>query len=388
MRNPDYQFFSLDDEPIRANLIALYEKTMDTTVTPASPQRLFIEWVTTFVLAERAEANHQINKNLASRAEGEDLDELGEVIYGVVRPRAERAVCTVRFSISEPQAASVVVPMGTRVTDQGGALLWALLEDLYIQPGDSYADGKVECQTLGKVGNGYAKGQINTLVDLYDYCDKAENITVSEGGADDMDDDAYYELMKAGQDGKGSGGARGSYIYNAKRVSALIGDVVANTTGPATVAIYVLMKDGTAAGEELKAAVLEACSHDERCPMTDLVTAKDPEFVAYNIELTYYIKKDAGVGAAQIHEEVRAAAAEYAAWQSGKLGRDINPEELMDRVRKTGHIKRVDLKFPAYKALRNGLEPPPDPDEPLVRQAPQVARLGTVTLTNGGVEDE
>lgn len=259
---------------------------------------------------------------------------------------------------------------------------------LAIQPGDSYADGRVECQTLGKVGNGYAKGQINTLVDLYNYCDRVENITVSEGGADPLDDDAYYELMMAAQDGKGSGGSRGSYVYNAKRVSSLIGDVVANTCGPAMVAIYVLMKDGTIAGEELKEAVAEACSKDERCPMTDLVTVRDPETVEYDIELTYYIKKDAGVGAAQIREEVRAAAEEYAAWQSGKLGRDINPEELVDRVRKTGHIKRLDLKFPAYRVLRNGLEKPSDEEDPLVYMAPQVARLGTVTLTNGGVEDE
>ncbi len=388
MRNPDYQFFSLDDEPIREKLIALWEKTMGTTVTPSSPQRLFIEWIITFVIAERAEANHQINKNLASRAEGEDLDELGEVIYGVERPRDERAACTVRFYLSEPQAEPVVVPAGTRVTDQSTSLMWALAEDLYIQPGDSYADGRVECQTLGKVGNGYAKGQINTLVDLYNYCDRVENITVSEGGADPLDDDAYYELMMAAQDGKGSGGSRGSYVYNAKRVSSLIGDVVANTCGPAMVAIYVLMKDGTIAGEELKEAVAEACSKDERCPMTDLVTVRDPETVEYDIELTYYIKKDAGVGAAQIREEVRAAAEEYAAWQSGKLGRDINPEELVDRVRKTGHIKRLDLKFPAYRVLRNGLEKPSDEEDPLVYMAPQVARLGTVTLTNGGVEDE
>lgn len=388
MRNPDYQFFKLDSEAETQRLIAKWEEVMGTTVTPASPQRLFIAWLVTIITGIKGEANREINKNLASRAEGEDLDELGEVIYGVERPKAERAVCTVRFYISEPQAQAVVVPAGVRVTDKGGTLMWELPVDLYIQPGAKYVDGRVECQTLGKVGNGYAKGQINTLVDLYDYCDRVENLTASEGGADAAEDGPYFELMKEGMDGKGSGGARGSYVYNAKRASALIGDVVANTLGPARVAVYVLMKDGTAAGAEIKAAVLEACSQDERCPMTDLVSVEAPEFEDYKIELTYYIKKDAAVSAAQVKEEVEQAVAAYVDWQSGKLGRDINPEELVDRVRKTGHIKRVTLKFPAYKALRNGLEPPPDPDEPLVCQAPQVARVGTVTLTNGGVEDE
>lgn len=388
MRNPDYQFFSLDSEAETQRLIAKWEEIMGTPVTPASPQRLFIAWLVENNIALKAEANHAINKNLASRAEGEDLDVLGEDIYHTQRPQAERAVCTVRFHISEAQAAPVVVPVGTRVTDKGGTLMWALTDDLFIPVGATYADARVECQTPGTAGNGYVKGQVNTMVDLYDYCDRVENITASEGGADTMEDDAYYELMKAGMDGLGSGGARGSYIYNAKRVSALVGDVVANTSGPATVAIYVLMKDGTAAGTELKAAVVEACSQDDRCPMTDLVTAVDPEFVDYNIQLTYYIKKDATASVSQIQEEVSAAVEDYAAWQSGKLGRDINPEELVDRIRKTGHIKRVDLKFPAYKALRNGLEGPADKTKPLEWPVPQVARLGTVTLTNGGVEDE
>ncbi len=388
MRNPEYQFFSLDSERVTQQLIAQWEKIVGTSVQPASPERLFIAWVTDMVIHERAEGNRAANQNLPSRAEGENLDELGVEIFNVERPKPERAVCTVRFWISEAQNQVIAVPAGTRVTDKGGSLVWELPFDLFIQAGELYADAQVRCQGLGVVGNGYAKGQINTLVDLYDYCAKVENITESEGGADAPDDDTYYELMRESTDAVGSGGARGSYIYNAKRASTLIADVVANTSGPATVAIYVLMQDGTPAGPEMKAAVLEACSQDDSRPMTDLVTVVDPEFVDYNIRLTYYIKKDATTSSADIQKAVQAAVEDYATWQSGKLGRDINPEELVDRVRATGNVKRVVLESPSYTALRSGREGPVDPADPHVWPTPQVARLGTVTLKNGGVEDE
>lgn len=401
MREPDYQFFRLDSEEETQRLIAMWEKVMGTPVAPASPQRLFIAWLVTYIINLKAETNHRINKNLASRAEGEDLDVLGEDIYNTQRPQAEPAVCTVRFHISEPQAQAVVVPAGTRVTDKGGALMWALPFDLYIEAGAAYADAKVQCQTPGTAGNGYAKGQINTLVDLYDYCAGVENVTATEGGADTMDDDSYFELMKLGMDAMSTGGAEGSYIYNAKKANSLIGDVVANTSGPAQVKIYVLMQDGTAAGDEIKAAVVEACSRETRRPMTDLVSAADPEPVEYNIALTYYIKQDATAKFEEIERAVKTAVTEYAAWQGKKMGRDINPDKLreyLSRVGKTydeetgqyvgeGAIKRIVLTSPSYTVLRNGREPP-DPKTPLQYPAPQVARLGTMTLTNGGVEDE
>lgn len=388
MREPEYQFLSLDSEEITQRLIAMWEKSVGTAVLPGSPERLFIAWVTEAIVYERAENNRAANRNLPSRAEDEDLDALGGELFHVTRPAATAAVCTARFFISEAQNQVVTVPAGTRMTDAAGALVWALVENVYIPAGETYADGKLQCQTAGTAGNGYEPGQISALVDLYDYCQSAENLTTSDGGADEADDATYYELMRESQDALSTGGARGSYVYNAKRASTRIADVVANTSGPARVSIYVLMDDGTAAGEEIKAAVLESCAADDRRPMTDLVSVEDPEFVDYDITLTYYIRQDATTSSAEIQAAVEAAAEDYVAWQRGKLGRDVNPEELLDRVRATGYVKRVELESPVYTALRNGLEGPADEAEPLVWPAPQIARVGTVTLKNGGVEDE
>ena len=68
---------------------------------------------------------------------------------------------------------------------------------------------------------------------------------------------------------------------------------------------------------------------------------------------------------------------EYTAWQCAKLGRDINPSELYGRLMETG-IKRLELRSPTFTVLRDGRE----------NGVPQVAALGTKTITNGGYEDE
>ena len=106
---------------------------------------------------------------------------------------------------------------------------------------------------------------------------------------------------------------------------------------------------------------------------------KDATTVSYNITATYYLSADANVETATIEDRVQAAVSEVVAWQCGKLGRDINPSRLISMLMQTG-IKRVELTAPAFTSLYDGS----DPDHPV----PQVATVGTVTLTNGGVEDE
>ena len=93
----------------------------------------------------------------------------------------------------------------------------------------------MRCQTAGTIGNGYAAGQINTLVDVYDYYSECISTTESDGGSNVPDDDEYYELMRSSMDAFSCAGARGGYIYWAKQVSTEIIDVIANSPTPGVV---------------------------------------------------------------------------------------------------------------------------------------------------------
>ena len=382
-RNSEYQFVDTDTDTLVEALVSAYETITGYTVAPASPERLFISWVASIIVQERVLINYTGNQNIPSRAEGENLDALAELFLETTRPAAQPAVSTMRFYISEAQSAAILSPSGTRVTDTSSTLIWETTEDAYVAIGDTYVDVPIKCQTEGVEGNDYEVGQINTLIDLYDYCDHCENITKSEGGSEEATDEEFYELMIASLDGYSCAGSKGGYIYFAKKVSTEIQDVVVNTPTDGEVKLYVLMDNGSIADSEMKNLVLAACSADSARPLTDHVSVEDPEVVSYSIDLTYYIPSNSSQSAADIETAVNEAVEEYIAWQCGKLGRDINPTELIYKVRAAG-AKRVVINSPVFTVLRDG-----ETFNTVAESVPQIATSSpSTTITNGGFEDE
>ena len=378
-RGAEYQFIPTDQEDIIVWLTASYEEITGITVQPASPERNFIQWMAEAIVLERVMTNYAANQNIPSRAVGANLDALAEMYYGKERPQAKAATCTVRFTISEPQTFAVLVPKGTRVTDAEKTLVWETLKDVYVSAGAEYVETMVRCQTAGTKGNGYVAGQINSIIDPFAYFIICENMTESDGGANEATDDEFYELLRLSMDAYSDAGAKGAYIYFAKQISTEIADVAATSPEPSVVKLYALMKDGKPASEEIKAAILDACSEDTVRPLADRVSVEDPETVRYDVEFTYYTPAQAGTGASEteIAEKVRSAVDQYNEWQCGKLGRDINPSYLVGLLMQTG-IKRVVPTLPVFTKLNDGRS----------QDAPQVAAVGTVNIINGGYEDE
>ena len=95
-----------------------------------------------------------------------------------------------------------------------------------------------------------------------------------------------------------------------------------------------------------------------------------PEEVEYEIDADYYIaENDAGL-AVSIQKAVAAAVEEYKQWQR-KLGRDINPSELIYRMVAAG-AKRVELRSPTFKKL----------------QKSELAKLTEAAVEYKGLEEE
>ena len=219
---------------------------------------------------------------------------------------------------------------------------------------------------------------MNELVDPFPYFLSCTNVTTSDGGGDAATDDEYYALMVASQDAYSTAGAIGSYKYWAKSVSTNIADVVVTSPTAGEVKLYVLMNDGTIASSEVKTAVLAACNADEVRPLTDHVEVLDPTLASYNINLTYYLSRTATQSAAEIQAAVGLAVERYKAWQSSRLGRDINPSTLIGMLMEVEGVKRVNLTAPVFTVLSDGSD----------NTTPALASAGTETVTNGGYEDE
>lgn len=380
--NSDYQFVSDDIDEIMPEFITQYELATNRTVQPSSPVRLLIAWMASLFVEAYARINYSGNQNIPSRAEDENLDAIGELFFDDTRPGASPATVTMEFTITEAQSTSVLIPAGTRVSTSDGEPIFLTSEDVYVPIGETSVTVKAECEEDGTSGNGFAAGQINTLIDVDNvlYFDHCVNIDDSDGGADVAEDDEYYDLMVASEDAYSCAGARGAYEYWVKTVSTEIGDVIVNSPTPGVIAIHTLMDDGEIAGDEIKAAILQTCSADSVRPLTDYVTVVDPVEVSYNITMTYYLSEDSTESAADLQEAIETAVSEYVAWQSQKLGRDINPSKLTQMVMAAG-AKRVVITSPTFRRLEDGR----DIDDP---QTPEIAKVGTITLTNGGYEDE
>ena len=109
-----------------------------------------------------------------------------------------------------------------------------------------------------------------------------------------------------------------------------------------------LLADGSLPDDELLSLVAAACNDRAVRPLTDKVLVAAPEKVEYRIDLEYYISRAQAASANAIDAAAQGAVAEYIAWQRACLGRDINPTELIHRLRAAG-VKRVALYEPAFQ---------------------------------------
>lgn len=358
-----------DTEALVNELISSYEKFTGRTLFPADPVRLFILWMADIIIQERIIINESAKQNVPRYAEGDNLDSLGE-IFNSQRLEAQPAKTTLRFWLSSALPHQQLVPQGTRVTVDG-SITFETIEPLYIFTGSLYGDVAAKCQAVGTIGNGFVPGQIKDLVDIFPYFKSVENITESDGGAEVETDESFYERMRESMEGQSTAGPEGSYIYFAKTASPLIADVAATSPERGTVDIRVLLRNGELPTEEVIKQVETVLSAETQRPLTDKVQVSAPDTVGFDVRVTYYIANPSKDSAAVIAEKVESAVDHYIAWQTEKMGRDINPSYLIALLMATG-IKRVEVTQPGTLAVDKN----------------KVAHLGTKEIAYGGLEDE
>ena len=330
-RPSNYEFVSANPEVIEQDITTMYTALTGKEPRASSPEKLFIQWIVSIIVQAYARINIAGNQNIPSRATGANLDALGELYFDSTRPEAQAATVTMRFTLSAAQASVVVIPAGTRVSASNGSIVFATEEEAHIPIGDTTVDVMCVCEETGTIGNGIEAGNIVTCVAPFPYYSSCVNIDESEGGADAATDDEYYELMVASEDAYSVAGARGAYEYWAKSVSTEIEDV--------------------------------------------LVTSPNPG----EVNLTYYVSQESEASMTDVTNAVNAAVEEYIVWQTSKIGRDLNPSKLIQMVVEAG-AKRVVVTSPVYTHLEDGSDGS--------HATPQLARIGTKTVTNGGYEDE
>lgn len=312
-------------------------------------------------------------------AEGAQLDNIG-LPFGVKRNPATYATVTIRFTLSAEQKSVAMIPQGTRIRT-GAGIYFATTEYAQIDIGETSADALAKAEEVGAESNGIPPGVIDTLVDAIPFVAGAVNIDTSSGGADVESDDSLTRRIWLSPTTYSCAGPRDAYEFWAMSFRSDIENAIAISprSQPCTAYIYFMLTGGKMPSEKDISEMETFMMNEARRPMTDLVICKAPEEVEYSIDFTYYIGASSKKNADIVQQNVAQAVQEYQDWQRS-IGRDINPMELIYRLRAAG-VKRVEMREPAFKVVESGA----DKEKALV-QIPKLS--GQPTVVYGGVEDD
>lgn len=339
------------------------------SLAQANPYRLIIYASAVQIYQAMQYADYAGKQSFLTYATGDFLDNLA-AMRGLTRIEATAAVTILQFSISSAISSAVSIPAGTRVTN-GNDVYFATDEYVEIEPGQTSVTVSATCTEAGLTGNGFAIGELNTVVNTLPYIVTVTNTAATTGGADRESDENLKERIYAVPGSYSTAGPAGAYIYHTKSVSSEIGDVAVSSPDPCEVVVKFIMADGSLPNAAMIQRVQDCLDDSGIRPLTDVVTVGAPNTTTYNINLTYYIGTSDTSAVSTIQADVAAAVSAYNIWQTEKIGRDINPSYLIKKIMEAG-AKRVVVNSPVFTTI----------DESTV------ASTGTVTVNYGGVESD
>lgn len=286
--------------------------------------------------------------NFLKYAYDDYLENMG-ALKKVTRNPAKFAQVPVKFTLSGKREAATSIPQGTRVT-AAYEVYFATIEYAEIPAGETEITVMTECTEAGTIGNDFAAGELTTLVDPIGFISKVSNTEKSTGGTEVESDQNMAERIYLAPSSFSTAGPDDAYEYWVKDSNPNIGDVKITSPVPGVVDIRFVMTDGTVPDDTTIAAVTAAVNQRGKRPLTDQVQVKKPEIEEYSIDVTYYINTSDSNAATAIQAQVESAVEKYKLWQASKVGRDINPDELIANINDAG-AKRAVVRAPVFRVI-------------------------------------
>ena len=309
-------------------------------------------------------------QNMLGMSYGNALDQLG-ALAGVTRKDAQAAVCTLKFTLSEKRTSVTSIPQGT-MASASGQVYFATTKYAEIPAGQLSVEVPAACTVTGEVGNGYAAGTITTMIDRIGYVKSVTNVNATAGGADIESDESLADKIFLAPSGFSVAGPTDAYAYFCKAHNSQIDDVYVDSPTPGSVVVYITMEGSKLPEEAVIEDLEEYLKDDQVRPLTDNVSVSAPQTVDYSVSVKYWINRSSAGQAAALQEDIEAAVQSYIEWQQAKIGRDINPDQLIQMMVAAG-AKRVEITAPTFKSIQK-------------TQIPAITDEATVTY--GGVEDD
>lgn len=336
-------------------LMSEYKKNLEkitgkeVTVGRCDPYRILLNSVAVMDMQMLLFIDHCGKMNSLKYAFGDYLDHIG-IRQSRPRKEAQKAVVTVEFTLDAARQSVEPIPVGTMVTaDQ--AVFFETVEYAEIPAGDLSVQVKCACTVAGRAGNEYGVGEITTLATPTGFIARVSNTTVSAGGTDKESDVEYREGIYNAPNKYSTAGPDEAWVALIKDFDPMVEDVKPTTVpGSGVNTIIILNKHGDIPGESQMANIRDYLMRPDIRTFGINVQVCAPTPVGYGISLVYYIANSDKDRVAEICSKVDLAAAKFTEWQSGKIGRDVNPDELLAMLKQAG-VKRAVISEPSFSSV-------------------------------------
>jgi len=325
-------FVDTNPDTVVNQLVTYYEGITGKKIQPAQIERMVFSSTGYRLGLLLNQINEAANQCLIAFAIGPALEALAELV-GVTRLPASSAQCVVRFTLVDGHGALVMSP-GMRVQSIDGQAAFSTIETINVLPEDTFVDVKCECSKTGIVGNGYAIGNINIILDPKPYVSTASNVDATNGGADDETDTELRERVLLAPSAFSVAGPKGAYKFWAKSAHPTIVDVAVtighDTEGdiiPGQVDIFPLLLGNATPSTEIIDAIYAICNDDKIRPLSDTVVVKSPTKTDYAIVVNLTILTDAI--SADVQNQVMAKLEAYRDARANKLGIDVVVNQII-----------------------------------------------------------
>ena len=290
---PDIDFAPETAETILGRLEDTYENELEKLtgqsekLPVASREKIILSTIAFELAAISQLFADRAKMNLPKYSRGNYLEVLAS-FWGLSRREATPAVGVAEFTLSAVREEDIFIPKGTRVSP-GEKLFFATDEDLIIRSPATSGRVGITCQQAGSIGNGYAKGKINIIVDPVAYVAQVGNVEKTQGGADVEDDESLRTRIFYAPKGYSVAGPKDSYEFWVREFSQAVEGVGVTSPSAGKVDICLTLTGG----EIPEGSYIERLKEylEDKRPLTDELTIHAPKVVQFDLDITYYINR-------------------------------------------------------------------------------------------------
>ncbi len=329
-------FFERNTEVLKERYKLQFEAETGRTLYPAQTEMFVVEMMAYAHSLYNEAAQLAAEQNTVVFAEGDHLANKGADVSTYLL-LAQKAVTTIRFSLTEARTQDVNIPEGTRVS-AGGPNIFVTDRDCVIAVGEVHGMVTATAFEAGRASNDLPVGSVKTILDPVAYVTAASNLAVTSGGSDNEEKERFRLRVANALEKIAKTGTRGGYREFVKEVHPDIVDVNPHRFEPGVIHIYPLMRNGVAS-EEIKEAILLYLDPEVRRAMGDYVEVRDPVARDFSPTLILYVLE----AVAGLEDLARQAIFDVTYPWTQSLGLQLAPSKLTSEVRKFDGVTEAEV---------------------------------------------